>query len=88
MDTKTPLHYPKCIALTKAEQGLKLAKRKWEKEKQRNLVNEPRLDLGWTLLERGEYEKGLADYLSVFGEQYQERKYNGVATALTELGAV
>jgi len=45
-----------------------------------------KMDLGWALLDCKEYEKGLAVYESVFGKQYQERKYNGVARALTEMG--
>jgi tetratricopeptide (TPR) repeat protein len=72
--------------LFKAEQELKQAKGRYDKNKFRDLINEIKLDLGWALLECGEYEKGLAVYQSVFGKQYEERKYNGIGTALTELG--
>jgi tetratricopeptide (TPR) repeat protein len=72
--------------LSEAQRELAQAKGRFDKNKFKDLVNETKLDLGWALLECGEYEKGLAVYLSVFGEQYQERKYNGIGTALTELG--
>lgn len=72
--------------LSEAEHELKQANGRYEKEKLKDLMNDIKLDLGWALLECGEYEKGLTLYLSVFGEQHQERKYNGVGTALTELG--
>jgi tetratricopeptide (TPR) repeat protein len=72
--------------LSEAQRELAQAKGRFDKNKFRDLVNEIKLDLGWALLQRGEYEKGLAVYLSVLGKQYQERKYNGVGTALTELG--
>jgi tetratricopeptide (TPR) repeat protein len=72
--------------LSEAQRELAQAKGRFDKNKFRDLVNEIKLDLGWALLQRGEYEKGLAVYLSVLGKQYQERKYNGVGTALTEMG--
>jgi len=72
--------------LSDAEQELKQAKSKFDKEKLKDIINDIKLDLGWALLECGEHEKGLAVYLSVYGKQYQERKYNGIGTALTEMG--
>lgn len=72
--------------LSEAEHELKQANERCEKEKLKDLINEIKLDLGWALLECGEYEKGLAVYASVSGLHYQERKYNGIAIALTELG--
>jgi tetratricopeptide (TPR) repeat protein len=72
--------------LSDAEHELRQATGRCEKEKLRDLINDLKLDLGWALLECGEYEKGLVVYLSVLGEEYQERKYNGVGTALAELG--
>jgi predicted negative regulator of RcsB-dependent stress response len=62
--------------LSEAEHKLKQANGRCEKEKLKDTVNEIRLDLGWALLDCGEYEKGLAVYLSVHGEEYQERKRN------------
>lgn len=72
--------------LSEAEQELRQANGRYEKEKLKDLINDIKLDLGWALLECGEYEKGLTVYQSVFGKQYQERKYNGIGIALTEMG--
>lgn len=72
--------------LFEAEQELKQARSKFDEEKLKDIINDLKLDLGWGLLQCGEYEKGLAVYQSVFGKKYEERKYNGIGTALTELG--
>jgi hypothetical protein len=58
-------------SLTEAQQELMQAKRKSEKEKLKDLINDLKLDLGWALICFGEYERGLAAYQSVFGENYQ-----------------
>jgi len=45
-----------------------------------------KMDLGWTLLDCKEYEKGLALISSISWETHGEMKCNGMARALTEMG--
>ncbi len=45
-----------------------------------------KMDLGWTLLDCKEYEKGLALISSVSWKTHGEMKCNGIARALTEMG--
>jgi tetratricopeptide (TPR) repeat protein len=45
-------------------------------------INELRIDLGWELLDRGDYERGLALYVSLPSRTYGEVKCNGISRAL------
>ena len=47
------------------------------------IKSENKLILAWKLLDSGEYEKGLAIYLSL---PWSEGKFNGLSRALTEMG--
>jgi tetratricopeptide (TPR) repeat protein len=57
------------------------ASQKYLKERIENL----KIDLGWTCLECGEYEKGLALYQTLSWKTYGEIKCTGIAWALTEM---
>ncbi len=48
-------------------------------------IDEVKIDMGWTLLDCKEYEKGLALLSSVSWRAHGEMKYNGIARALTEM---
>lgn len=49
-------------------------------------IDELKLELGWTYLDCGEYEKGLALYHTLSWKTHGEIKCNGIARALTEMG--
>ena len=69
-----------------ARKQLQQARSKRQKRKLTEYIEDLQMDLAWTLLDCGEHEEGLALYISVCGKQYRERKYNGMARALTEMG--
>jgi tetratricopeptide (TPR) repeat protein len=69
-----------------ARKQLQQARSKRQKRKLTEYIEDLKMDLAWTLLDCGEHEEGLALYISVCGKQYRERKYNGMARALTEMG--
>jgi len=68
-----------------ARKQLQQARSKRQKRKLKEYIEEIKMDLGWTLIDCGEHEKGFTLYISVCGKQYRERKYNGTGRALTEM---
>lgn len=80
---------------TKKELAQKLFMAKMDLEKTRSArkrrhiqeyIDGLKLDLGWTLLDCKDYEKGLALLSSVSGTTHGEMKCNGMACALMEMG--
>lgn len=57
-----------------------------EKRRLRKSINRLKMDLAWTLLDCGEYERALVLYHSLPSGAYVEMKCNGMARALTEMG--
>jgi tetratricopeptide (TPR) repeat protein len=49
-------------------------------------VNDLKIELGWQLMDRGDYENGLALYASLPLRGYEKVKCNGMSRALVELG--
>ncbi len=69
------------IAIRKLSRVKSKAKRRELKE----YVDDLKINLGWTLLDYGKYEQGLALFESLSWGIYGETKYNGIARALIEM---
>ncbi len=65
---------------------LRTQKSKTKRKALRREINELKVDLGWMLMDYGDYERGFLLYRSLPWSTYGEMKYNGLARALTELG--
>ena len=72
--------------LLKAQKRLRLTKKRAQKNELKDLIDSLKMDLGSKLLDHGEYERGLALFLSVSGKGDEERKIHGVSRALTDMG--
>jgi len=57
-----------------------------ERKRLKKSMNDLKMDSAWTLLDCGEYEKGLVLYNSLPWRTHGEMKCNGIARALTEMG--
>lgn len=69
-----------------AQRDLKLVKSGARRRKLREYIDDLRIEMGWTLLDMGNYEKGLALFESLSWSNYGEAKCNGIGRALTEMG--
>ncbi len=67
------------------EEELKVAKSHRRKQRLRTELDDLRIDLGWTLMDCGKHEEGLALYSLLPWSSRGEIKCNGMARALTEL---
>ncbi len=72
--------------LQKVKDQLRVQKSEAKRKAMRRRINELKIDLGWKLMDRREYEKGLLLYRSLPWGTYGEIKCNGIARALTEMG--
>jgi tetratricopeptide (TPR) repeat protein len=73
----------KCLIATRK---LNRAKSGTRREELKEYINDLKIQLGWTLLDCGEYDQGLPLFESLSWNQYGEVKCNGIARALTEMG--
>lgn len=69
-----------------AQRDLKLVKSGARRRKLREYIDDLRIEMGCTLLDLGNYEKGLALFESLSWSNYGEAKCNGIGRALTEMG--
>jgi tetratricopeptide (TPR) repeat protein len=67
------------------QRDFKLATSRTRRRELKEHIDELKIDMGWTLLDCKEYEKGLALLSSVSWRAHGEMKYNGIARALTEM---
>ena len=65
---------------------MKKVKNNIERQALKEYLDDLRLELGWALLDRGEYEKALALFNSLPWKTHGEMKCNGLVRALTEMG--
>ena len=72
--------------LQKLKDQLRVQKSEAKRKALRRKMNELKIDLGWMLMDRREYGKGLLLYRSLPWGTYGEIKCNGIARALTEMG--
>jgi tetratricopeptide (TPR) repeat protein len=68
-----------------ATKRLSRVKSRSKRRELREYVDDLKIKLGWTLLDYGQYEQGLALFESLPWGGYGETKYNGVARALIEM---
>jgi tetratricopeptide (TPR) repeat protein len=71
--------------LEKVEQKYRQATDKDRKKSLMLHVDDIKMNIGWLLLDAGEYDQGLAMYQSMSWHTYGEEKYNGISRALVEL---
>ena len=71
--------------LLEAQWGLKEATTEYEKEDLKEYINYLKMELGWRLIDCGDYEGGLILYQSLPSKTHGEYKANGVARALLEM---
>jgi tetratricopeptide (TPR) repeat protein len=71
--------------LARVEQKYRQAKDVDRKKTLALHVDDIKMNIGWLLLESGEYDKGLAMYHSMSWNTYGEIKYNGISRALVEM---
>lgn len=69
-----------------AHKDLKKIKSRTTRRELQEYIDDLKMDLGWTLMDCREYERGLAFYNSLSWKTHGEMKYNGMARALTEMG--
>jgi tetratricopeptide (TPR) repeat protein len=69
----------------KRKRGLESARGKAKKKELQERLDALRMDLGWTLMDYGKYEEGLALYRLLSWTTHGEIKCNGMARALTEM---
>jgi Flp pilus assembly protein TadD len=71
--------------LSEAQRELKQAATEYEKEDLKEYVNYLEMELGWRLIDCGDYESGLILYQSLPSKTHGEYKANGTARALLEM---
>lgn len=69
-----------------ATRELRRLKNKLQRWKLKMHIEEVKMDLAWAYLNDGKYDKGLALYQTVPWRIHGERKCNGIARALTDMG--
>jgi tetratricopeptide (TPR) repeat protein len=69
-----------------AKRELKQVRSRAKRRELKEYIDDLKIELGWTLLDCKEYERGLALYSSVPWRTHGEMKCNGMARALTEMG--
>ena len=69
-----------------ARKALSRVKSKTRRRELTEYINDLKIELGWTLLDYGKHEQGLALFESLSWRDYGEVKYNGMVRALTERG--
>ena len=68
-----------------AKRELKQVRSRTKRRELKGYIDDLKIELGWTLLDCKEYERGLALYSSVPWRTHGEMKCNGMARALTEM---
>lgn len=68
------------------QRDLERAKNRMSRRHLRESINDLKIELGWSFLDRGEYEEGLVLYHTIPWTTHGEAKCNGIARALTEMG--
>lgn len=71
--------------LSEAQLGLKGATTEFEKEDLKEYINYLKMELGWRLIDCGDFEQGLILYQSLPAKTHGEHKANGIARALLEM---
>jgi tetratricopeptide (TPR) repeat protein len=72
--------------LFRVSKELRGTKDKTTRKELESRVNDLKIELGWNLMDCGDYHKGLALYTSLPWRAYEEVKCNGMSRALVELG--
>jgi tetratricopeptide (TPR) repeat protein len=68
------------------QRDLERAKNRMSRRHLRESINDLKIELGWSFLDRGEYEEGFVLYHTIPWTTHGEAKCNGIARALTEMG--
>ena len=69
-----------------AKKKLKRVKSNARRRELKEHIDDLKIELGWTLLDHGKYEQGLALFESLSWRAHGQMKCNGMARALTEMG--
>ena len=69
-----------------ARRELRWVKSNAKRRELKEYVDDLKMKLGWTLLDHGKYEQGLALYQTLSWRTHGMMKCNGMARALTEMG--
>lgn len=72
--------------LLRAQRKLKQCDKKIGRQELKEYISDLKNDLGWMLLDSGEFEKGLAIFKSLMWSSHGEAKLNGMIRALVEMG--
>jgi len=74
------------INLALIQNRLRMTKSKAKRSRLKEELDCLKTELGWKLLDMGEYKKGLAIYSSIQSKRHTEIKINGMSRALIEMG--
>ena len=69
-----------------AQQDLRQTRHSKKRQELKEYIDDLNMDLGWTFLDRREYEKALVLFSTLSYTTHGEMKFNGMAWALTEMG--